>query len=169
MNEFLNPVITSYPKIEKITFKKIHKDYLKIILMNVLCCVLISLLVAYFVVQKILAKKLPDFITPFYILLFVVIISLTIVLIIGFKKRKYAVRDKDISYKSGLLFKTITTVPFSRVQHLEIDEGVFSRIFQLASLSVYTAGDSIDDLEIRGIKKEEAIQIKEFISSKING
>ena len=62
----------------------------------------------------------------------------------------------------------MVTVPFSRIQHVEIDEGMFSRFFKLASLSVYTAGDSSDDLEIKGLSKEQALQIKEFISGKIN-
>ena len=80
----------------------------------------------------------------------------------------YVVRDKDISYKAGLFTKKITTVPFSRIQHVEIDEKPISRIFNLASISVFTAGDSSDDLEIKGINKEKALQIKEFISTKID-
>ena len=89
-------------------------------------------------------------------------------MIFRFSKRKYALREKDISYKSGLFVHKITTVPFSRIQHVEIDEKPVSRIFGLSSLSVFTAGDSSDDLEIKGITKEEAQQIKEFISHKIN-
>ena len=50
---------------------------------------------------------------------------------------------------------------FSRIQHLEIDEKPISRIFGLSSLSVYTAGDSSDDLVIRGIGKEIALKINE--------
>jgi membrane protein YdbS with pleckstrin-like domain len=62
----------------------------------------------------------------------------------------------------------MTTVPFSRIQHVEIDEKPISRLFGLSSLSVYTAGDSSNDLDVTGIKNEEALRIKEFISSKIN-
>ena len=62
----------------------------------------------------------------------------------------------------------MTTVPFSRIQHVEIDESVFSRLFKLASISVFTAGDSSDDLVIKGLSKEKALQIKEFISTKVN-
>ncbi|MDG1195895.1 MULTISPECIES: PH domain-containing protein [unclassified Polaribacter] len=82
--------------------------------------------------------------------------------------KKYALRERDISYKSGLLIKKITTVPFSRIQHVEIDEKPISRLFGLASLSVYTAGDSSDDLVVKGLKKEVAIQLKEFIITKID-
>ena len=79
------------------------------------------------------------------------------------------VREKDISYKSGLLFKKTTTIPFNRIQHLEIDQGPISRFFDLAVLSVFTAGNSSDDLKIRGLKQEDAAKIKEFISSQIDG
>ena len=88
---------------------------------------------------------------------------------IGLKKRKYAVREKDISYEKGILFRSLTTVPFNRIQHVEIDEGPISRLFGLVSLSVFTAGDSSDDLKVSGLLKEEAKQIKEFISNKIDG
>ena len=79
--------------------------------------------------------------------------------------KKYALRERDISYKSGLLIKKITTVPFSRIQHVEIDEKPISRLFGLASLSVYTAGDSSDDLVVKGLKKEILSQSKNLCMS----
>ena len=79
------------------------------------------------------------------------------------------VREKDISYKKGVFYKKITTVPFNRIQHVEIDQGPISRFFNLASLSVFTAGDSSDDLKVNGLLKDEAQQIKEYISNQIDG
>ena len=66
-------------------------------------------------------------------------------------------------------FRSLTTVPFNRIQHIEIDQGPIARYFDLVSLSVFTAGDSSDDLKVSGLLKEEAKQIKEFISTKIDG
>ena len=77
-------------------------------------------------------------------------------------------REKDVTYKSGVLIEKITTVPYSRIQHVEINEAPISRIFKLASLNVFTAGDSSNDLVIKGIKKEEALKIKEFINQQID-
>ena len=107
----------------------------------------------------------------FYVYLSILIIFGLIFLVqfLGFKNRKYVVREKDISYKSGLLFKKTTTVPFNRIQHLEIDQGPISRFFDLAVLSVFTAGNSSDDLKLRGLKQEDVAKIKEFISSQIDG
>ncbi|MDG1398998.1 MAG: PH domain-containing protein, partial [Polaribacter sp.] len=118
--------------------------------------------------QFFFSNEINQYIILIYVLFIVFFGAIFIVLNLSFPFRKYALREKDITYKAGLLVKKITTVPFSRVQHVEIDEKPISRIFGLSSISVYTAGDSSDDLEIKGIKKETALQIKEFISSKIN-
>lgn len=165
---FKNNPISVFPDITEILFNSIDKKYLKVLLLNVLLifsAILISLFTAdYFNVFK----EINSFTYLFYVVFIVVFILINLFLYAGFKQRKYAVRDKDISYKSGVFIRKLTTVPFSRIQHIEVNEGVFSRFFKLASLSVFTAGDSSDDLVIKGITKETALQIKEFISSKIN-
>tara|TARA_B110000046_G_scaffold185609_1_gene228077 strand:+ start:15675 stop:16178 length:504 start_codon:yes stop_codon:yes gene_type:complete len=165
---FENESVSDFPNIAEITFKSISKKFLKVILLNaffLFCVILIGLiLIDYFN----LLEEFRDYFNLSYGA-FIVVFSLVILLnFLGFKKRKYAVREKDISYKSGIFFKKLTTVPFSRVQHIEIDEKPISRLFGLASLSIYTAGDSSDDLVIKGVTKKIASQIKEFISTKIN-
>ncbi|WP_339661459.1 PH domain-containing protein [uncultured Polaribacter sp.] len=165
---FINNPISVFPDITEILFNSIHKNYLKVILLNVLLiftAILIGLITAdYFN----LFEEIKSYVYLFYIVFTLVFSLVNLFMYIGFKKRKYAVREKDISYKSGVFIRKLTTVPFSRIQHIEVDEGLFSRFFKLASLSVFTAGDSSDDLVIKGIAKETALEIKEFISSKIN-
>lgn len=168
MTTFNNEVISQLPDITKIEFKKIDKNYLKVILITFFILFIlffVGLILLHFFVfsENILANI--GIIYFVFITLFGCIFSY---LLLGFPKRKYALRERDISYKSGLFFKRITTVPFSRIQHVETDEKPVSRIFNLSSLSVYTAGDSSDDLVIKGIRKEVALQIKEYISTKIN-
>lgn len=153
----------------EITFKKVEKKYLKVLLLNTFCYFIIASLLFFLFTEKVITKKMPEYTGVFYFVFILFIISVFILLIIGFPKRKFAIRDKDISYKSGVFIEKMVTVPFSRIQHIEIEEGVFSRLFKLATISVFTAGDSSDDLEIKGITKEKALQIKEFISQKING
>lgn len=168
-NLFQNNVVPTFPDITKIDFIKINKKYLKVILLNIFLYLLLLLIGLILWDFYFLSEQIPNLKIYLYLCLIVVFLFLYTVFIIGFSKRKYAVREKDISYKSGILFKKTTTVPYNRVQHIEIDQGPFSRIFKLAAISVYTAGDSSDDLKISGILKEDAIQIKEFISNKIDG
>ncbi|MBL4568234.1 MAG: PH domain-containing protein [Flavobacteriaceae bacterium] len=166
---FQNQEIEHLPTIKKLNFKRIHKDYLKVILIHFIIIFAIIFTGLFICIEFKLKEIIPNFTWVIYLVVSVVFTIVFVFFLIGFSKRKYALREKDISYKSGVLIKKITTVPFSRVQHVEVDEGPISRLFQLASISVYTAGDSSDDLEIKGIKKTEALQIKEFISQQING
>ncbi len=156
---------TNLPEIEKVKFKRIHKNYLKVILLNIFlfCTLLITANILLFLFKD----SLYTYIQPIYVYTSIFLFSLLLLLYyyIGFTKRKYAIRQKDISYKSGVFIKSTTTVPFNRIQHIEIDEGFFSRFFKLASINIYTAGAEGKDLEIRGVSKENAFRIKEFITS----
>lgn len=165
---FQNNTVTSLPDIKKVKFKKINELYLKVIFINFLLVFLLFLGGLIVLHQLIFQDEVNAFIIPIYISFLVLFGLILLYLVASFRKRKYALREKDISYKSGLLAKKLTTVPFSRIQHVETDEKPVSRIFGLSSLSVYTAGDSSDDLVIKGITKETALQIKEFITTKIN-
>lgn len=165
---FQNIEVISLPDITKIDFIKINKNYLKVILINffiVFTVLLVGLILLHQLAFSEEIKEYSIIIFTTFIVFFGLILGY---LLAAFPKRKYALREKDISYKAGLFTKKLTTVPFSRIQHVETDEKPISRIFGLASLSVFTAGDSSDDLVIKGITKEKALQIKEFITTKIN-
>jgi hypothetical protein len=165
---FSNDLVLELPDIKKLEFIKINKNYLKVILIN-LFLIFIPLFIGLILLhQLVFTEEINEFIIPIYSIFTAVFGFVIWYLLLSFTKRKYALREKDISYKSGLLVRQITTVPFSRIQHVETDEKPISRIFGLASLSVYTAGDSSDDLVIKGITKKKALKIKEFITTKIN-
>jgi len=82
---------------------------------------------------------------------------------IAFKFRGYSVRDLDVSFRRGWLFKRMTTVPLNRVQHCEFSQGPISRLFDLATVKIFTAGGTSSDLDIRGLHKEEAIKLRDHI------
>lgn len=168
VEHFKNDVVVELPNITSIEFQKIDKNYFKVIAINFFI-VFIVFLVGLIALQKFVFKEnVNEYITYIYASFLLFFGFIFCYLLLSFPLRKYALREKDISYKEGLIVKKLTTVPFSRIQHVETDEKPFSRLFGLSSLSVYTAGDSSDDLVIKGIKKETALQIKEFISTKIN-
>lgn len=167
-DSFQNIAVTTLPDITEIKFINIDKNYKKVILISFLL-IFTPLLTGLFLLdQFVFPEEIKENMVFIYSGFVVLFIYGLLHLLLGLPKRKYALREKDISYKSGLFVKKTTTVPFSRIQHVETDEKPISRLFGLASLSVYTAGDSSDDLEINGITIETALQIKEFISIKIN-
>ncbi|MFY9242383.1 MAG: PH domain-containing protein [Polaribacter sp.] len=168
MTDFKNNVVSELPDITKIDFIKINKKYFKVISINTFIVFFVFLTALIFLHFWVFEDEFKPYVIYFYFGLIFFFSLLYSYLYFSFSKRKYAVRDKDISYKRGILVKKITTVPFSRIQHIEIDEKPISRIFNLASISVFTAGDSSDDLMIKGITLENATKIKEFISIKID-
>ena len=149
-------------------FKLLHQKYFKLMLVRriVFSIILVAAVFVFYFTNK--EKEIPDFvfltsmIAVFLFLVFYISLTKTI-----FSRKKYLVHDTYLSYKKGLLVRQMTVIPFSRIQHIEIDEGPIERYFKLSTLSIYTAGDSGKDLKISGLKKEKAQEIKELITAYI--
>jgi len=83
------------------------------------------------------------------------------------RAKSYAIRNRDLSFQSGVWFKNWITVPFNRVQHCEISRGILDNSFNLVELKIYTAGGSGSDLVIPGLNPTIANQIKDFVIGKM--
>ena len=149
-------------------FKPLHPNYFKLMLVRriVFSLILVSSVSVFYFNNK--EKEIPFSIFLISIITIILFVSLYLSLTKSiFNRKKYLINGAYLSYQKGLLVRQIITVPFSRIQHMEIDEGPFERFFKLSTLSIYTAGDSGKDLKISGLKKEEAQEIKELITTYI--
>ncbi len=86
---------------------------------------------------------------------------------ISVPKKGYAARDKDIIYKSGVFWRTVTAIPFNRIQHVEKSSTPLDRRFDIATLQLFTAGGSGGDLKIHGLSEETAESLRTFILRKV--
>jgi membrane protein YdbS with pleckstrin-like domain len=82
-------------------------------------------------------------------------------------RKGYAIRDKDIIYKNGVFWRTVTAIPFNRIQHVEKSSTPLDRRFQLATLQLFTAGGSGGDLKIHGLPARTAEKMRVFILRKV--
>lgn len=149
-------------------FKPLHAKYFTLMLVRriIFSMVLTTAALVFYFANK--EKEIPSYVfVSGALILFVFLISYLSLTKTFFRRKQFLIYDTYLSYKKGLLFRQLTTVPFSRIQHLEIDEGPFERFFKLSTLSIYTAGDSGKDLKISGLKKEQAQEIKELITAYI--
>lgn len=73
----------------------------------------------------------------------------------------YLVRDKDFSYRRGVISRSVTTVPYARVQHVSIDRGPLARAFGLATLQMRAAGNA--GLTVPGMEHELAQRLKAMV------
>jgi len=79
----------------------------------------------------------------------------------------YAIRDKDIIYKSGVFWQTVTAIPFNRIQHVEKSSTPLDRRFAVATLQLFTAGGSGGDLKIHGLPAQLAENLRVFVLEKV--
>ncbi len=86
---------------------------------------------------------------------------------ISVPRKGYAVRDKDIVYKDGVFWRTVTAIPFNRIQHVEKSSTPLDRRFQLATLQLFTAGGSGGDLKIYGLPAKTAEKMRVFVLEKV--
>lgn len=84
-------------------------------------------------------------------------------------RRGYVVRDKDLVYKAGVLWRSVKAVPYNRVQHAETASGPVDRRYGLARLAVFTAGGSGGDLRIDGLSSDVAERLRAHIAIKLAG
>lgn len=75
----------------------------------------------------------------------------------------YLVRTHDLSFRSGLVTRSVATVPFARVQHVSIGRGPLDRRFGLASLQLRTAGGQV---AITGLRNDVAERLKQLVSDR---
>jgi len=81
-------------------------------------------------------------------------------------RRGYVLRDKDIVFRKGVIWQSVTAVPFNRIQHVETSNTPLDRRFGLATLQLFTAGGSGGDLKIDGLGKDIAERLRVFILDK---
>ncbi|RPD98666.1 PH domain-containing protein [Aureibaculum marinum] len=160
--------MNSLPSVMDMEMISIERNYYKVMLINNLIKY-ISIIVILFFVYFFNTKFDWNRFFPWIVgILIIGILFHAYAAKIGFKNRKYALRDHDISYTEGWLFSKYYTVPFVRTQHVEIRQGFVSKFFNLSNIKVFTAGAG-DDVYIKGLRTETAEEIRNFIISKING
>ena len=98
----------------------------------------------------------------------VLLVWRSVIVILGFPKKGYLLREHDVSFRSGLLFYKLTTIPFNRIQHVEVSQNMIEKAIGLSSVKIFTAGGSISDLSIPGLLPEKAHQIESFLLSEVS-
>ena len=155
------------PEFENVETTKLEKNYLKVIYTNLF----ISFsLVSIILIITVANLELYNTGTIFEIslgLYFLFWLLIIIYYIMSFKRRSYRFRDHDVIYKYGVIYHTNVLIPFNRIQHIALHQGLFSRMYGLASLQFYTAGGATTDINIKGLKLETAQKFKTFVSEKI--
>ena len=169
MENFTNETIdtSQLPKFEEVAFTPLHTRYLSVVLINfgvVFSFVILALVALYVLEPEVFSQRAALILGFGFPVVSVLVLAFVIV---GFKKKGFAFREHDVLFRFGVIATNTIVIPYNRVQHVALHEGLISRYFGLAKVEIFTAGGSSSDIEIPGIDKAHAENIKQLLMGKI--
>lgn len=167
MEEFTNETIdtTKLPKYEEVPFAKLHPSYWTVVLIQIVVILLVLTAAYGYTIMNV--EELAEFRVPMIAGIIVFCALILLFARIGYRKKGFAFRDHDVLYREGIISTNTMVIPYNRIQHVALHEGMISRMFGLAKVEIFTAGGHSSDIEIPGIEKEQAENIKQLLMGKI--
>ena len=167
MENFTNETIDTkqLPRYEEVSFSTLDPAYWTVIWVELLFVALlvgVAAIAGVFFDEKLAAKSTA--ISVGLPVLFIVVFG---ILRLGFVKKGFAFREHDVLFRYGVIATKTIIIPYNRIQHVSLHEGLLSRYFGLAKIEIFTAGGNSSDIEIPGILKDEAESIKQLLMGKI--
>lgn len=86
----------------------------------------------------------------------------------AYRFKGYALREHDITYRSGVIFPKTTTVPFSKIQQVSISRNPVNKYFGLCSIDIVNGAQNLSALAINGLTTDQADAIKNLITQRLN-
>lgn len=82
---------------------------------------------------------------------------------VSYRHTAYRVSEQGMRIRRGVFWRTVSSVPRSRVQHTDVSQGPIERMFGLATLVVYTAGTHHASVSLNGLAHETALRIRDHL------
>lgn len=82
---------------------------------------------------------------------------------IYYRHASYIVDANGIELRRGVVWRTVTNVPRTRVQHTDVSQGPFERRYGVASLVIHTAGTDDSVVTQHGLAHETALAIRDHL------
>lgn len=77
----------------------------------------------------------------------------------------YAERQDDLLIRKGILFRSLTVVPYGRMQYVDVEAGPLDRRLGLAKVQLHTASVGTD-AQIPGLPPQEAARLRDRLASR---
>ena len=76
---------------------------------------------------------------------------------------RYRVDDRGVRIRRGVLWRKVISIPTSRVQHTDVSQGPVQRRYELATLTVYTAGTEGASISLEGLEQTVARRLRDHL------
>jgi len=163
-----NPIdLTTLPQLENTPLESVSPSYLKVSYLGTTILFMIiggGLMASSFFSNNEISFKIKLVIVGIWFLLFVLSLWHSYE---NFQVQGFAIRERDLTYRSGVFFRRTTVIPYNRIQHAEVKQGPIERRFDLQRLEIYSAGGEGSDLYIPGLPGDRADQLRDYIIEKV--
>jgi membrane protein YdbS with pleckstrin-like domain len=85
---------------------------------------------------------------------------------LAYRHWSYRLDEQGIEIRSGVVFRRVTTVPRSRVQHTDVSQGPIERRYGLGTLVIYTAGTEYARVDLPGLAHATATAVRDALLPK---
>ena len=106
----------------------------------------------------------------YFPLLAVGVVLLVVSLAFGYKwpelhhrHLRYRVDESGVRIRRGVLWRTVISIPTSRVQHTDVSQGPVQRSYELATLTVHTAGTEGASISLSGLEHGVAKRLRDHL------
>jgi membrane protein YdbS with pleckstrin-like domain len=82
---------------------------------------------------------------------------------LSWRHTAYEVSEQGLRIRRGVVWRTLTSVPRSRVQHTDVAQGPIERMYDLATLVLFTAGTQNSSISLRGLEHGTALLIRDHL------
>ncbi len=153
----------SLPRAEELQLKSLPPAHRRELLTQALITTGIFLLPSVIPSVTPLEERIGGFVFAPPMVVIALGVLFTALALIRYRHKGYALREHDVVFRDGLVWRKTTVLPFDRVQHAEVTQGPLQRRFKLATLKFFTAGGSSVDLKIDGLLADEAERLREAV------
>jgi uncharacterized membrane protein YdbT with pleckstrin-like domain len=118
------------------------------------------------------------------VVLFLIVVAVIFIISVGeiysrmaYKRYLYEITNDFVKIERGIIWKRYTTIPYERIQNIEIHRGVIARIFNFSTVDIETAGQSgfnprrnkryKSEGHLPAVDVDGAEKIREFVMKKI--
>ena len=77
----------------------------------------------------------------------------------------YAEQEEDLAIRKGVMFKSLTLVPYGRMQYVDVSAGPIARKMKIAQVQLHTASAGTD-ASIPGLPQDEAARLRDQLSAR---
>ena len=85
--------------------------------------------------------------------------------IISFFRYYFWIEEEQLIIKSGVLKKTVTQIPFDRIQTIDFEQNLIHQLLNVIGLKIDTAGTAGSEIKMHALTKEKAEELRRFILS----